>query len=87
MRVSPPLAGGHYRPMARTKKHRPRIDMMIDAHIWMRRAARIQGEWPATGQNDALPSCKDCSMVDVASDNPCLDHGPLVPKPLKARSS
>jgi hypothetical protein len=26
---------------------RERIDVMIDAHVWMRREARIHGEWPA----------------------------------------
>jgi hypothetical protein len=25
---------------------RQRIDTMIDAHVWMRRTARTQGEWP-----------------------------------------
>jgi hypothetical protein len=32
--------------MAKRKKRRQRIDTMIDAHVWMRRTARTQGEWP-----------------------------------------
>jgi hypothetical protein len=67
LRVSAPLAGGHYRPMAKTKKHRQRFDTMIDAHIGMRQAARTQGEWPTTELYDAPRLCVDWPYA--ASDN------------------
>ncbi len=38
--------------MSKRKKRRKRIDTMIDAHVWMRRTARAQGEWPYDQRQD-----------------------------------
>ena len=35
------------RMIALMSAKRERIDVMIDAHVWMRRKTRIYGEWPA----------------------------------------
>jgi hypothetical protein len=34
----------------RKKRNRQRIDTMIDAHVWMRRQARLRGEWNGDGR-------------------------------------
>jgi hypothetical protein len=57
-----------------TPRRRQRIDTMIDAHEWMRRAARIEGEW--AGGDPAPPSLLGHQQQDdVMADAGGQQHG------------
>jgi hypothetical protein len=40
------IPGLHQGTMGLMPTKRERIDVLIDAHVWMRRQARIYSEWP-----------------------------------------
>jgi len=60
------------------KKPRHRIDTMIDAHVWMRRAARRDGEWPMPERTPAPPPPRRPAPVTkwswVRADLDCVQH-------------
>ena len=53
----------------REKRKRQPIDMMIDAHVWMRRQARLRGEW--TG-GDQVPTKPKTIVRPAADSDPTL---------------
>jgi hypothetical protein len=57
---------------------RKRIDVMIDAHVWMRRQARMYGEWPdGLGRTSPIASPEAATIERPRAPRDTARTGPL----------